>query len=109
MGIMKYGGYQQKVIVPAENIYQVPNNMPLIIAGGFPVIYGTAYSALITKAKLSKGETCMILGATGGVGIAAVEIANAYGAKVIACGGDDKKLEVCKNKGALHIINYKKT
>ncbi len=108
MAIMKYGGYQQKVIVPAENTYQVPDNMPLIVAGGFQVIYGTAYSALITKAKISKGETCMVLGATGGVGIAAVEIAKAYGAKVIACGGDDKKLETCKSKGAFLNINYKK-
>tara|TARA_A100001015_G_scaffold289941_1_gene362381 strand:- start:941 stop:1912 length:972 start_codon:yes stop_codon:yes gene_type:complete len=108
MAIMKYGGYQQNVIVPAENTYKVPKNMPLIVAGGFPVIYGTAYSALVTKASIQKGETCLILGATGGVGIAAVEIAHAYGAKVIACGGDDKKLDICKNKGALHLINYKK-
>lgn len=108
MAIMKFGGYQQNVIVPAENTYKVPDNMPLIVAGGFPVIYGTAYSALVTKAAIQKGEVCMILGATGGVGIAAVEIACAYGARVIACGGDDKKLAACKNKGALHLINYKK-
>ena len=60
MAVMKYGGYQQKVIVPAENTYKVPHNMSLLVAGGFPVTYGTAYSALITKAKLLKGETCMI-------------------------------------------------
>ena len=60
--------------------------MPLDIAAGFPVTYGTAYSALVTSAKIKKGETCLILGATGGVGIAAVEIAKALGSKVIACG-----------------------
>ena len=108
MAIMKYGGYQQQVIVPSENTYKIPNNMPLLTAGGFPVIYGTAYSALITKAEIKKGETCLILGATGGVGLAAVEIASAYGAKVIACGGDDKKLKACINKGASHIINYRR-
>ena len=67
--------------------------MPLNIAAGFPVTYGTAYSAIVTKAKVKIGDVCMILGATGGVGIAAIEIAKALGAKVIACGGDDNKLK----------------
>ena len=55
---------------------------------------------------MKKDETCVILGATGGVGMAAIEIAKAYGAVVVACGGDDGKLEVCKEKGADYIINY---
>ena len=108
MSIMKFGGYKQEVIVPEENTYLIPEKMPLNIAGGFPVIYGTAYSALVTKAKIRKNETCLILGATGGVGIAAIEIAKAYGAKVVACGGDDKKLLKCKEVGADFVINYKK-
>ena len=62
------------------------------------LIYGTAYSALVTSAKIKKGETCLILGATGGVGIAAVEIAKALGSKVIACGGSDSKLKSCTSK-----------
>ena len=93
MSIMKYGGYQSEVVVPSENTYKIPSNMPLDIAAGFPVIYGTAYRALKSCAKLKKGETCLVLGATGGVGIATVEIAKALGAKVIACGGSDKKLQ----------------
>jgi len=108
MAIMKYGGYKTEVVVPSENTYKTPHNMPLEIAAGFPVTYGTAYSALVTKAQLKKNETCLILGATGGVGIAAIEIAKAFGAKIIACGGDDIKLQICKKKGADHIINYKK-
>ncbi|MAH89418.1 MAG: NADPH:quinone oxidoreductase [Pelagibacterales bacterium] len=108
MSIMKYGGYRSEVIVPSENTYKVPEKMPLTIAAGFPVTYGTAYSALVTKAKIKKGEICIILGATGGVGIAAIEIAKALGAKVIACGGDDTKLKSCKKKGADFVINYKK-
>jgi len=107
MSIMKYGGYKSEVVVPSENTYKVPSNMPLDIAAGFPVIYGTAFSALVTSAKIRKGETCLILGATGGVGIAAVEIAKALGAKVIACGGSDNKLKSCTSKGADYVINYK--
>ena len=107
MSIMKYGGYKSEIVVPSENTYKIPSKMPLDIAAGFPVIYGTAYSALTSCAKLKRGETCLVLGATGGVGIAAVEIAKALGAKVIACGGSDKKLQSCTSKGADHVINYK--
>lgn len=107
IAIMKYGGYRSEVIVPSENTYKAFKNMSLEIAAGFPVTYGTAYSALVTKAEIKKNETCLILGATGGVGIAAVEIAKALEAKVIACGGDDIKLQSCENKGADYIINYK--
>ncbi len=108
MSIMKYGGYQSEVVVPEENTYKIPESMPFNTAAGFPVIYGTAYSALVSKANIKKNETCLILGATGGVGLAAVEIASALQAKVIACGGDDLKLESCREKGAIHLINYNK-
>ena len=107
MSIMKYGGYKSEVVVSSENTYKAPLNMPLDIVAGFPVTYGTAYSALVTSAKIKKGETCLILGATGGVGIAAVEIAKALGSKVIACGGSDNKLKSCTSKGADYVINYK--
>ncbi len=107
MSIMKYGGYKSEVVVPSENTYKVPSNMPLDIAAGFPVTYGTAYSALVTSAKIKKGETCLILGATGGVGVAAVEIAKALGSKVIACGGSNSKLKSCKSKGADYVVNYR--
>ena len=106
MSIMKYGGYKTEVIVPQENTYFIPDGMDIMEAGGFPVIYGTAFSALVNKAKLKKNEICVILGATGGVGMAAVEIAKAYDATVIACGGNDKKLLECLNKGADHVLNY---
>ena len=107
MAIMKYGGYKECVIVPEENVYKIPKNMSLRIAGGFPVAYGTAFSSLVEKGNIKKNDVCLILGATGGVGIAAVEIAKAYGATVIACGGSFKKLEVCLRHGADCVINYK--
>ena len=106
MAIMKYGAYQTEVIVPQENTYYVPKGMQLLHAGGFPVVYGTAYSALATKAKLKKNEICVILGATGGVGMAAIEIAKARKAIVIACGGNDEKLSECLKKGADYVFNY---
>ena len=108
MAIMKYGGFKDKVIVPEENTYKTPHGMSLRDAGAFPVAYGTAFSAIIDKGKIKKNETCLILGATGGVGIAAIQIAKAFGANVIACGGDDNKLETCILNGADFIINYKK-
>ncbi len=107
ISIMKYGGYKTEVIVPQENTYHVPRGMALLEAGGFAVTYGTAFSALVTKAAVKEKEVCIILGATGGVGMAAIEIAKSYGANVVACGGDDDKLKLCKEKGANLIINYK--
>ncbi|MBF96236.1 MAG: Quinone oxidoreductase 1 [Alphaproteobacteria bacterium MarineAlpha9_Bin4] len=106
VAIMKYGGYKTEVVVPQENTYFLPQGMDLLEAGGFPVIYGTAFSAIVTKARLKKNEKCVILGATGGVGMAAIEIAKAYGANVIACGGDDRKLSECLKKGADTVLNY---
>ena len=106
MSVMKYGGYKTEVVVPQENTYLIPNGMNTLNAGGFPVIYGTAFSAIVTKAKIKKNETCVILGATGGVGMAAIEIAKAYGAIVVACGGDEYKLKACIEKGADYTINY---
>ena len=106
MSIMKYGGYKTEVVVPKENTYLKPSKMGILEAGGFPVIYGTAFSAIVTKAKLKKNEICVILGATGGVGMASIEIAKAYGALVVACGGNDKKLNLCVEKGADYTINY---
>ena len=106
MAIMKYGAYQTEVVVPQENTYYVPQGMQLLHAGGFPVVYGTAYSAIVIKGKLKQNEICVILGATGGVGMAAIEIAKAYKATVIACGGSDQKLSECLKKGADYALNY---
>ncbi len=108
MAIMKYGGYTEEIIVPEENVYSIPKGMNIITAAGFPVVYGTAYAALMWKAKLKKKETCLILGASGGVGIAAIEIAKAMGAKVIAAASSEEKLSICKIHGADYTINYKK-
>ena len=95
IGIAKYGTYTEEIIMPAENVYKIPNEMDLATAASFPVAYGTAHGAISWKGNLKKNQTCLILGAAGGVGLAAVEIASTIGANVIAAAGNDKKCNIC--------------
>ena len=106
IGIAKYGTYTEEIIMPAENVYKIPDEMDYVTAASFPVAYGTAHGAILWKGKLKKKQTCLILGAAGGVGLAAVEVANAFGAKVIAAAGSDNKCEICIEHGAAYSINY---
>ena len=106
IGIAKYGTYTQEIIIPAENLYKIPDQMDYETASSFPVAYGTAHGAIFWKGKLKKNQTCLILGAAGGVGLAAVDIASNLGAKVIAAAGSDQKCKICEQYGASHTINY---
>ena len=108
IGIAKYGTYCDEIVMPAENVYKIPDNMDFISAASFPVAYGTAFGAVEWKGKLKKNQTCLILGAAGGVGLAAVELSSAYGAKTIAAAGSDEKCSICISHGADHSINYNK-
>ena len=108
IGIAKYGSYCNEIVMPAENVYKIPNNMDFITAASFPVAYGTAFGAIDWKGELKKNQTCLILGAAGGVGLACVEIAKAYGANTIAAAGSDEKSKTCKAHGANSTINYNK-
>jgi len=76
-------------------------------AASFLLTYGTSYHALKDRAKIKEGETMLVLGAAGGVGLSAVELGNLMGAKVIAAASTDEKLELCKAYGASETINYK--
>ncbi len=110
--IMAYPGYdaaREKIAVKAELAVPVPDNVPDEIAAGLIVTYGTSLYALKDRANLQPGETLAVLGASGGVGIAAIEIGKAMGARVIACASSDEKLEFCKAHGADEGINYAKT
>ncbi len=106
IGIAKYGSYCNEIVMPAENVYKIPDSMDFITAASFPVAYGTAYGAIEWKGQLKNNQTCLILGAAGGVGLACVEIAKAYGSNVIAAAGSDAKCETCKIHGAISTINY---
>lgn len=99
------GGLAEFGVFPAANCLPVPDNMPSDVAAGFYVAYGTSHLALTDRARLQKGETLLVLGAAGGVGLTAVEIGKALGAKVIAVARGADKLAVARNVGADHLID----
>ena len=96
----------EEVIVPAKTVFPKPPNMEFPTAASFLLAYGTSYHALKDRAKLLTGETLVVLGASGGVGIAAIEIGKIMGARVIAAASTSDKLAVCKDHGADEVINY---
>lgn len=104
--LVLHGGYAEEVVAPAAMVMPVPQSVPLDVAAAFSMTYGTSYHALKQRAALKKGETLLVLGAAGGVGLAAVQIGKAMGAKVIAAASSDEKLELCKQHGADEGINY---
>jgi NADPH:quinone reductase len=106
IGSATWGGYAQELVVKAERVVPIPAQMDFVTASAFVLAYGTSLHALKDRAKLAAGETLLVLGAAGGVGIAAVEIGKAMGARVIACASSDDKLALCKAQGADETINY---
>ena len=107
-GFVMQGGYAEEVAVPANVCFKKPKPMDFPVAASFMVAYGTSYHALKDRAQLQSGETLVVLGASGGVGLAAVELGKLMGAKVIAVASTEEKLELCKEYGADAVINYTK-
>lgn len=101
-----WGGYAQEVVANASRAMPVPDQMDFATASAFVLAYGTSLYALKDRAKLQAGETLLVLGAAGGVGIAAVEIGKAMGARIIACASSEDKLALCREHGADETINY---
>lgn len=107
MAVLSHGCYREELVTPAAGLLPVPDGMPLDLAAIFPMAYGTSYHALKQRAALAPGESVLVLGAAGGVGLAAVELAKAMGAgKVIAAVGSEEKMAVCREHGADEVINY---
>jgi len=100
------GAFAEQVAAPAGAVAIIPDSMPFDQAAGLTVVYATSYYALKQRAKLQAGETLLVLGAAGGVGLAAVELGKAMGATVIAAASTDEKLEAAKAHGADEGINY---
>jgi NADPH:quinone reductase len=100
------GGFAEEVVADAPHLIQMPHSMDFTTASAFVMTYGTAHHALKDRAQLKPGETLLVLGAAGGVGLAAVEIGKVVGARVIAAASSDEKLDVCKQHGADEVINY---
>lgn len=104
------GGMQSWVRADAQNTYKIPGNLSFEEAACVPLAYMTAYTALIFRGKLQKGQSVLVLGATGGVGMAATQMAKAVGCNVIAAGGTDEKLRIVREEfGADHVVNYTTT
>jgi NADPH:quinone reductase len=100
------GGYAEEVIAEAEIVQRIPDAMDFVTAAAFPVAYSTSHGAFAWRGRLRAGEWVLVLGASGGVGLTAVEIAKAMGATVIAAAGGAEKLAVAKRAGADHLIDY---
>jgi NADPH:quinone reductase len=106
MGATGYGAAREQIAVAATRLARVPDGVPLDKAAGLSVAYGTTLHALRQRAEMKAGETLVVLGASGGVGLAAVEIGAVMGACVIACASSDEKLEFARRFGAAETINY---
>ena len=101
-----WGGFAEEVAVEANKVFPMLPGMDFVTGASVMYNYGTSYHALKDRARLQPGETLLVLGAAGGVGLAAVELGKMMGAKVIAAASSAEKLEICKEKGADELINY---
>ena len=106
MALTGWGSCAEQVAVPAYNILPMPQGMDFSTAAAFSMTYGTALHALKQRGSLQAGETLLVLGASGGVGLAAIEIGKAMGARVIAAASNADKLEIARQTGADELINY---
>lgn len=106
MGITTYGAFAEEVRVEAARLAAIPDGMDFPTASAFLLTYSTSDHALADRGKLQEGERLLVLGASGGVGLAAIEIGKALGARVIACASSEEKLALCREHGADQTINY---
>ena len=106
MALTGWGSFAEQVAVPVYNVLPIPEGMDFATASAFGMTYGTSMHALRQRGQLQPGETLLVLGASGGVGLAAVEIGKAMGAKVIAAASSAEKLEIARAAGADELIDY---
>ena len=106
VGFPGYGGFAEEVVMPADRLTRLPDALAFDLGAAFGLAYCTSLHALQECARLAAGESLLVLGAAGGVGLAAVEIAKVMGARVIAAASTDEKLAACRRAGADDLINY---
>ncbi|WP_151636301.1 NADPH:quinone oxidoreductase family protein [Noviherbaspirillum aerium] len=106
LAFVSQGAFAQQIAVPAQLVMPMPPGLDFDTAAAVTLTYGTSHHAVVDRAQLKAGETMLVLGAAGGVGLAAIEIGKALGARVIAAASTDEKLAVCKDHGADATINY---
>jgi len=108
-GVVGVGAFAERIAVDAGRLLPVPAGAPMDVAAAFVLAYATSHHALADRAALRAGETLLVLGASGGVGLAAVEIGKVLGARVVAAASSEEKLDVCRAHGADAGIVYKAT
>ena len=101
-----WGGMAERIALPAAGAIPVPDGVDMVVAASFLLVYGTSYYALEDRAHLQPGETLVVLGAAGGVGLSAVELGALMGARVIAAASSEEKLALCRERGADETIDY---
>ncbi len=106
MAILAYGGFAQRAVADEVETFAIPDGMPFDEAGAFPIAYISSHAAIRWQGRLEPGETLLVLGAAGGVGLTAVEIGKAMGARVIAGASSAEKLAVARERGADATVNY---
>jgi len=103
------GAMAEEICLPATSALPIPDEMDYAIAAGFMITYGTSYHALKQRAQLRPGETMLVLGAGGGVGLTAVELGHLMGGEIYAAASSAAKLQLAQSHGATHLINYDAT
>jgi NADPH2:quinone reductase len=106
LAVTTYGAFAEQVACDARTLIPMPTELDFVTGAAFVLTYATSYHALVDRGVLRTGETLLVLGASGGVGLAAIEIGKALGATVIAAASSTAKLAVCKEHGADHLIDY---
>ena len=101
-----FGAFAEKIVVPENFVFPLPKELPFHVAGGMFMVYTTSFHALVQRANIKNGAEVLVLGASGGVGLAAVDIARAYGARVVAAVSTKEKAEVCASYGADEVVVY---
>ena len=106
LALLDHGGFAEEAVARASDVCAIPDSMDFATAAAFPVAYATAYLALAERARLEAGEVLLVYGASGGVGLTAVEVGKALGARVIAVASSADKLRVARERGADQCIEY---
>lgn len=107
-GVTPTGAFAEQVVVDADTIEPIPDGVDFAVAAGFTVVYRTAHSALRTIARVQRDDWVVVLGAAGGVGLAAVDVAASMGARVVAAASTAEKLQLCRDRGAVAAVNYER-
>ena len=106
LAMINWGGFAEEALAPATQVFPKPADMDFETAAAFLMVYSTSFHALKDRARLKEGETLLVLGAAGGVGLTAVELGKLMGARVIAAASTTQKLNLCREYGADEVINY---